>query len=391
MLSLGIVHESISIERYQMSYRPFSRISRLIAACSLVCFSYSSIACTAVNTVAKDGTVVAGRNLDWFFDMGWTLKVMPQGSPVILSGPSQSNIPTQTLPSKYAFIGIFPAIVKKGDIFLEGQNSAGLGMSGNFLPEFTQFQKVTPEDKHAISLLNFGTFVLGMFSNVKDLKEQLPKYKVWESPSDFAGSPTPPYVHYAITDRTGASIVVEFVKGQMVIYDNIANTLTNAPTYDWHLNNARNYLSLSGTAPLPMTLNGKSITELGSEGAGMIGMPGDYTTPGRFIRAAYLQHMAGNVKTGAEANQLIGHILNNVDVLKGTSISKEGKTTASDWTQWTAIKDLTNNKFKIGTYLHRTNYVEFDLNRLFATNKQMSWKVDDLPYSNGDVTAQVMK
>ena len=123
----------------------------------------------------------------------------------------------------------------------------------------------------------------------------------------------------------------------------------------------------------------------------MIGMPGDYTTPGRFIRAAYLRQMAGQVKTGVEANQLIAHILNNVDVPLGTSISTEGKVTVSDYTQWVAIKDLTHNQFKIANYLNRTNYIQLDLNKLFASNKQMSWLIDGLPYSNGDLTFELMK
>ncbi|MBU3602835.1 linear amide C-N hydrolase [Polynucleobacter sp. AM-25C3] len=369
----------------------FSKSTRFIAILCLTCFSYASMACTAVNTVAKDGTVVAGRNMDWAFDMKWTLMVMPQGTPLLLSAPAKMNLPAEQLSSKYAFIGVSPAILKGGNAFLEGQNSAGLGLSGNFMPGFTEYQSIDKQDKRYVSIVNLGGFVLGMFSTVKELKQELPKYKVWFDPSEVSGIPTAPWLHFVFTDRTGASIIVEFIKGQMVIYDNIANTLTNAPTYDWHLNNARNYLALSGTAPKPLTIKGKSINELGSEGAGMIGMPGDYTTPGRFIRAAYLQQMAGQVKTGAEANQLVGHILNNVDVPLGTSISLEGKATVSDSTQWAIIKDLTHNQLKVANYLNRTNFIQLDLNKLFAANKQMSWLIDGLPYSSGDLTSQLMK
>lgn len=365
--------------------------ARCIVGLSLISFVQAGFACTAVNTTAKDGTVVAGRNMDWAFDMKWTLMTMPKGTPVLLSAPAKMNLPSEQLSSKYAFIGVSPAILKGGNAFLEGQNSAGLGMSGNFLPGFTQYQTVAPQDKNYVSIVNLGAFTLGMFSTVKELKQELPKYKVWFDSSEVSGIPTAPWLHFVFTDRTGASIVVEFVKGEMLIFDNIANTLTNAPTYDWHLNNARNYLALSGTAPKPLTIKGKSINELGSEGAGMIGMPGDYTTPGRFIRAAYLLQMAGQVKTGQEANQLVGHILNNVDVPLGTSISTEGKATVSDNTQWVAIKDLTNNKLKIANYLNRTNYIQLDLNKLFASNKQMSWLIDGLPYSDGDLTGQLMR
>jgi choloylglycine hydrolase len=97
------------------------------------------------------------------------------------------------------------------------------------------------------------------------------------------------------------------------------------------------------------------------------------------------------VKTGAEANQLVGHILNNVDVPLGTSISLEGKATVSDSTQWAIIKDLTHNQLKVANYLNRTNFIQLDLNKLFAANKQMSWLIDGLPYSSGDLTSQLMK
>ena len=374
-----------------MTSRSSSLAARFIVTISLISFIQVGFACTAVNTMAKDGTVVAGRNMDWAFDMKCTLMVMPQGTPVLLSAPAKMNLPAEQLSSKYAFIGVSPAILKGANSFLEGQNSAGLGMSGNFLPGFTEYQTVSKQDKNYVSIVNLGAFVLGMFSTVNELKQELPKYKVWFDPSEVSGIPTAPWLHFVFTDRTGASIIVEFVKGQMVVSDNIANTLTNAPTYDWHLNNARNYLALSGVAPKPISINGKSINELGSEGAGMIGMPGDYTTPGRFIRAAYLRQMAGQVKTGVEANQLIAHILNNVDVPLGTSISTEGKVTVSDYTQWVAIKDLTHNQFKIANYLNRTNYIQLDLNKLFASNKQMSWLIDGLPYSNGDLTIELMK
>ena len=55
----------------------------------------------------------------------------------------------------------------------------------------------------------------------------------------------PPTLHMLFTDRTGDGIVVEYVGGELQIHDNVAHVLTNAPTYDWHLLNARNYLNLS--------------------------------------------------------------------------------------------------------------------------------------------------
>ena len=74
-----------------------------------------------------------------------------------------------------------------------------------------------------------------MFSSVKELRAELPKHKDWLDPSDVEELPTMPWLHFVFTDRSGESIMVEFVKGKMLIHDNTANFFTHASTYDWHL------------------------------------------------------------------------------------------------------------------------------------------------------------
>ena len=51
-----------------------------IVVLSLVSFFHSSLACTAVNIKATDGTVIAGRTMEWAFDMKWTINSIPQGT-----------------------------------------------------------------------------------------------------------------------------------------------------------------------------------------------------------------------------------------------------------------------------------------------------------------------
>jgi choloylglycine hydrolase len=229
-----------------------------------------------------------------------------------------------------------------------------------------------------------------MFSTVKELKAELPKYKVWYNPSEIKGSPTPPWLHFVLTDRSGDSMIVEFVKGQMVIHDNVANVLTNAPTYDWHINNIRNYLSLTNTATPSVVVNGTNVTEIG-QGGGLIGLSADYTPPGRFVRAVYLSQFAYQPNESADASQLMAHLLNNVDIPKGVSRSSAGNEVVSDYTQWVNLKDLKNNRMKIANYSSRTNYIEIDLNQVFTSGKSMAWAVDQLPYPNNDITSQLLK
>lgn len=347
------------------------------------------LACTAVDVVATDGTVIAGRTMEWAFDMQWSVVSLPKGSSLTMTATPALKLPPVTVTSKYAVVGIKPAIIP-GDTLLEGQNAAGLGMSGNFLPGFTEYQTVTAQDKGYVSILGFGVWALGQFATVDELRKALPGIKVWADDTLQSG-PTPPTVHFMFTDRTGASIVLEFVNGQQRIYDGVAKVLTNAPTYDWQVINLRNYLNLSTVGTAAIRSGETNVTALG-QGGGMVGIPGDYTPPSRFVRAAFLKYYATKPRNAEEAIQLTAHIINNVDIPIGIAQSTDGKNVVSDYTQWVAIKDLTNNRLLIADYAHRTTYLTLDLNQVFAQDKPMSVLVTALPYPKGiDGTRALLK
>ena len=50
--------------------------------------------------------------------------------------------------------------------------------------------------------------------------------------------------HYAVSDATGASIVIEYTKAGLQIHENKVNVVTNNPTYAWQETNLRNYVGL---------------------------------------------------------------------------------------------------------------------------------------------------
>lgn len=349
----------------------------IMAVVSVVATVNAAYACTAVDIVAADKSVIAGRTMEWAFDMKWTLVSQPKGTELSLTAPSELKLPAQTVATKYPVVGVSAAIIPGGAL-LEGQNSEGLGMSGNFLPGFTEYQAVTKDDTSYVSILNFGSWVLGNHASVAELRTALPKIKVWSDDSLPSG-PTPPTIHFVFTDKSGDGIVVEYVGGELQIHDNVAHVLTNAPTYDWHLLNARNFLNLSTVGISDREIGTANVTALG-QGGGMIGLPGDFTPPSRFIRAAFMRHGITPPANAAEAIQSIGHILNTVDIPLGIAQSKEDGKLYSDYTQWVAIKDLTNNKLMISDYAHRLTYLTIDLNTIFAQDKPSSILVSDLPY-----------
>jgi penicillin V acylase-like amidase (Ntn superfamily) len=362
---------------------------KIISAMALLSLLNYSLACTAVDIKAKDGSVVAGRTMEWAFDMQWQLVSLPKGSNLTLIAPPNSGLPPITTQLKYAVVGLSPGpkIVPQS-VILEGQNSEGLGISGNFLPDFTQYQTVSKTDKNYMSILEFGTWLLGNFATVDQVKMELPKYKIWGD-NNIAVGPTPPTVHYIITDKSGASVVVEFVKGEMKISTVSVNVLTNAPTYDWHLTNLRNYISLSNKGTASVTTPKGKISQL-AQGIGMFGLPGDFTSSSRFVRTVFLRYYSDQPNNDAQAVQFVGHMLNNVDIPYGATKSSEGGKTITEYTQWVAIKDLTHNRLYFADYNHRLNFVSIDVNKFFALTTSKNIPISQIQYPTGDVTASLL-
>ena len=162
---------------------------------------------------------------------------------------------------------------------------------------------------------------------------------------------TPP-VHLLITERSGKAIVVEFTKGEVKVHEAPLGVITNSPNYDWHETNLRNYINLS-----PVALPGKEIGDLDFKplggGSGMIGLPGDFTPPSRFVRAVAFSKTARPTKTGDETIYELFRILDNFNVPLGASegIEEEKTSGMRSSTLWTSGYDTKN----LVMYYHTQN------------------------------------
>jgi choloylglycine hydrolase len=78
----------------------------------------------------------------------------------------------------------------------------------------------------------------------------------------------------------------------------------------------------------------------------MLGLPGDFTAPSRFVRAAFFQTTSPTWETGFETVMQAFHILNNFDIPVGSQHAKadipKGLPSA---TQFTAATDQTAMRF----------------------------------------------
>nr|BDT38513.1 linear amide C-N hydrolase [Myxococcus sp. MH1] len=300
--------------------------------------------CTDFLVVASDKSVVNGRSMEFGVDLDSKLLVRAPGSR--FASPSPSGLTNGlSWTSKYGYVGL----TGKGDVpfIVDGLNTEGLSTGCLWLPD-SRYPKVT-ENSKALSLAFFAGWVLGNFSTVAEVRGALEKgeAQVWES--DWLAQYLP--LHFPIHDAQGNSLVVEFLDGVMHLHDNPVAVLTNAPPFPFQLKNLREYVGLSPWDAKKVELGSQSFAQPG-HGSGLRGLPGDPMPPSRFVRTTYLKNFARPVANAAEATTLAFHLLNTVDIPRGTvrALNENTQKEEDDYTQWTVVKDLTHNVLNVRFY-----------------------------------------
>jgi choloylglycine hydrolase len=82
----------------------------------------------------------------------------------------------------------------------------------------------------------------------------------------------------------------------------------------------------------------------------MLGLPGDFTPPSRFVRAVlYSQNAAPNA-TAQDAVLSAFHILNQFDIPKGSVVNAAIGQPVDEITEWTSVADLKNLRWYFRTF-----------------------------------------
>lgn len=151
--------------------------------------------------------------------------------------------------------------------------------------------------------------------------------------------------HFFLKDLSGRSIVIEpSIPLGFKVFENPIGVMTNGPTFDWHLTNLRNYSGLTKTNRPNMSLDKLEIPSFG-KGTGLISLPGDFTSPARFIRSAMLLNLSQPV-TEEQGPNFGFHILATVDIPKG--VIADG--ISVQYTQYTSLYNQTDLSLYIKLY-----------------------------------------
>ncbi len=304
-------------------------------------------ACTGISLKAQDGAAIRGRTLEFGFPMQSKVLVVPAGKE--MSGTLPDGGKGLTYTTRYGIVG---ANALNLDVIVDGINDQGLGVGLFYFPGYASYTPVTTENaKRAIAPHEFGLWVLANFATVDELREGLKDIVVVPTPAKGLGSAQGIVApaHFFIQDKTGKSLVVEPVDGTLKIHDAPLGVMTNAPTYDWHMTNLSNYLNLSVDDIEAKKVGGVQVNAFGA-GSGLLGLPGDFTPPSRFVRATVFSQAAAPNASADDAVLSAFHILNQFDLPKGSVRNSSVGGEMIDITEWTSVSDLKNLRWYFRSY-----------------------------------------
>ena len=307
--------------------------------------------CTGVRFSDDKGHMYFGRNLDWSVGYGEKIVVTPKGYTYNSAFLGSSN-------PKSAIIGM--AIIQENvPLYFDCANEDGLAIAGLNFPGYAQYEPNAVDGKTNVAAYEFPLWVAMNFSTVDEVENALKNVAIVAKPINdkFPVS----MLHWIIGDKD-RSIVVEYTPAGMQIFHNDVDVLTNQPGYGWHKENLRNYMNLTSPQPEKVTWGKAEMTAFGS-GSLMRGLPGDYYSPSRFVRVAYLNTHYPVKSTEEENVSRLFHTLTGVAMIDGAAAMASGD---FEKTVYTGGYSTATKTYYYNTYedpaIKKASLSDFDVN-----------------------------
>lgn len=260
----------------------------------------------------KNNDTYFGRNLDLDSDFGQMIVVTPRNFALGFKKE-------KTIKNHYAFIGI-GTVIDGYPLYADATNEHGLSIAG------LRFEGFAKYNKPKTNFINIATFelipyLLGLCKNTKEALNLLKRINVLDA--NFNSKVEYSNLHWMIADKTECYVIESTVEG-LKVYKNPYGVLTNNPPFPYHLENLRLYLGITNEVVESRFSDSLTLTPFTS-GQGTFGLPGDYTSPSRFIKAAYLANNFKASKSELSNVSQFFHILDNVSVVRGAVLSNSNK------------------------------------------------------------------
>lgn len=333
----------------------------ILTAVGLSLFSAPSLeGCTGIQLKQKDGSHVRGRTLEFGVVVEPSIMVIPRG---YRFQTKTTNGPGFEYTTKFAAVGT--DCFNQGAV-LDGINEKGLSVAAFYFDGFAKYPATNEENQgQSLSPVEFLNWIVTQFETVEEVKNAIANIYISPVIIKEWGPNAPPPFHFTVFEKSGKCIVIEPIEGKLIVHDNPIGTLTNPPTFDWMLTNLRNYINLRAENVPPLVIEGITFAPFG-QGSGLVGLPGDFTPPSRFVRAAIYTMSAIPSETSEEGIFQLFHILNQFDIPIGAVRDVIDGVIHTDYTQMTAASDPQTLKYYFRTYnnpeIKFIDLKKFDLN-----------------------------
>ena len=292
--------------------------------------------CTSLTLETKNGQHLFARTMDFTLDMNQEVIIIPRHYQL-------NNTTGEIINTKHATVGM--GINHQGRIIMaDGVNEAGMTCATLYFPGFATYSQSIDDNKTNLAPFDFVAWSLTQFNSVKELKKSVYSITFLDIPLPDLGL-TPP-LHWILADKWGDCIVLEPTNEGLKMYDNPLGVMTNSPEFNWHLQNLRQYIGLKSQPFAPTEWSNLPLSAFG-QGSGSMGLPGDFTPPSRFVRAAYGKQNIQGIDSEEEGVSALFHILSNCEVPKGGVITEEG---ALDNTIYTSVMCMESGTYYYHTY-----------------------------------------
>lgn len=309
------------------------------------------LACTAFQLKSLDGAFIYCRSLEFGFPLNSNLLIVPRATE--FTGTAPNGKAGVVWKAKFGYVGMNQSFAK--NLVCDGMNEKGLVVGVLYFPGYAKYEIPDPKKTDVtLGAWELPSYLLSTCTTVAEAKAAIPNLLVAQEPMLNMGDFILP-IHIYISDRTGAVLIVEYVNGKRNMYDNPLGVFTNSPAFDWHLTNLSNFVHLSPFSVPELDLAAQNLQNYG-QGSGLLGLPGDYTPPSRFVRAAFFSQWATLQKTALDAVRLGFHILNTFDIFEGivraTPSAKNSTPLSSpmERTEWVILHDRVNLRTYFRTY-----------------------------------------
>ncbi len=244
----------------------------------------------------------------------------------------------------HAMIGM-AAVVEGYPLYFEATNERGLSMAGLNFPKNAVYGEYA-EGKDNVAPFELIPYLLGKCGDLGEVREVLGGIHVVNC-SFSEHLPVSP-LHWLIADGAGA-LTLECTAEGMKVYDNPFGVLTNNPPFPFHLHNVEHYMGLHA-GWVENKLSPAYALENHSLGLGAFGLPGDFSSTSRFVRALFVKEHSVSGESEEESVNQFFHILSSVAMPKGCVLAANGE---YEYTRYSCCCNTETQTYYYTTYEDR--------------------------------------